>query len=161
VYARGNDQQAIFRHDGDRRIYLRLLGTVTVRRRWRCLSYCLMDNHVHLLLETPGGNLGAGMQQLQGNYAQSHNVRHRRSGHLFQGRYGAVRVTTDAQLWATAAYIARNPVDAGLCDRPEEYRWSSHGAWAEEREPVWLDRARLRWYLGGLSAPAPQRVAQA
>ena len=103
-----------------------------------------MDNHVHLLLETPQTNLGAGMQRLHGVYAQTHNKRHGRSGHVFQGRFGANRVTTDAQLWVTARYIARNPVEAGLCARPEEWQWSSHASILANAAPPWLDRERLR-----------------
>ena len=84
VYARGNDRRAIYLDDGDRAAYLAMLGRVVVMKGWRCLAYCLMDNHVHLLIETPEPNLGSGMQRLHGLYAQSHNERHGRSGHLFQ-----------------------------------------------------------------------------
>ena len=92
MYARGNGGQEIFLDDADRWRYLAMLGDVVVRMRWRCLAYCLMRNHVHLLAETPAANLGAGIQRLHGRYAQKFNERHRRSGHVFQGRYGAVRV---------------------------------------------------------------------
>ena len=75
---------------------------------------CLMPNDVHLLVETPGANLGIGMQWLHGLYAQTFNERHG-PGHLFQGRYGSVRVATDAQLWVLVRYLAVNPVRAELC----------------------------------------------
>ena len=80
-----------------------------------CLSYCLMGNHVHLLIETREPNLGAGMHRLHGAYAQWFNRRHGFVGHVFQNRYESVTIENDPQLWVTAAYIARNPVTAGLC----------------------------------------------
>src|SRR3712207_2241831 len=98
VYARGNEGRVIFRDDADRSAYLRLLGAVVVRRRWSCLAYCLMDNHVHLLVEIPEPDLAEGMRQLHGDYARGFNDRHARSGHLFQGRYGSKLVTSDEQL---------------------------------------------------------------
>jgi REP element-mobilizing transposase RayT len=85
VYARGNDRQAIYRDDGDRATYLRLLERVVRRQEWRVLAFCLMDNHVHLLVQTPHADLGRGMQRLHGHYAQTFNARHGRVGHLFQG----------------------------------------------------------------------------
>ena len=144
MYARGNDRQRIFKDDVDRRAYVAMLGHVVTKRAWFCLAYCLMRNHIHLLVETPEPDLDAGMHWLQGSYAKGFNRRHRRSGHLFQGRYGAKRVEDDPQLWMTADYIARNPVDAGYCTTPEEWRWSSQGA---EQQPPWLASSRLRAYL--------------
>jgi putative transposase len=149
VYARGNRQQETFLGDDDRRLYLKLLGRTVKWQRWLCLAYCLMDNHVHLLLETPETNLGAGIQRLHGTYAQAFNKRHGRSGHLFQGRYGAKRIETDEQLWVTARYIARNPVEAGLCAAPVGGAWTTHAATVGAcAAPVWLDVARLRGYFG-------------
>ena len=144
--------------DVDRRIYLATLGRVTRRQRWRCLSYCLMPNHVHLLIETPHANLGAGMQRLHGDYAHILNARHGRSGHVFQGRFGSVRMATDEQLWTVAAYIALNPVTAGLCEAPDAWPWSSHGSTADlRRRPAWLDVARLLSYFEGLGGNSLQR----
>jgi REP element-mobilizing transposase RayT len=148
VYARGNNRQEIALDDVDRRRYLALVAREVRRRRWRCLSYCLMPNHVHLLLETPDPDLDAGMQRLQSGYAQRFNARHGRGGHVFQGRYGAVRVTDDAQLMTVVGYIAANPVTAGLCDTPEAWRWSSHAATAQRRSPGWMDAGRLDELVG-------------
>ena len=143
VYARGNNRQPIFRDDHDRDAYLKTLASVTIRKRWRLLAYCLMRNHLHLLIETREPNLGSGMQRLHSLYARTFNDRHQRTGHLFEGRYGARRITSDPQLWATVAYIARNPVEAGVCDDPERYRWGSHGLVARGEAPRWLDADRL------------------
>lgn len=160
VFARGNDRRDIYLDDADRETYLALLGRVTLRQRWRCLAYCLMPNHLHVLLETPQANLGAGMQRLQGLYAQIFNERHGRSGHVFQGRYGSARITTDEQLWTVAAYVAVNPVRAGLCERPEHWRWSSHSATIGGRDsPRWLDVRRLLSHFEGLGGDPSQRYA--
>lgn len=148
VYARGNAKQPIYLDDFDRRTYLHLLGVTVEKRKWRCLAYCLMENHVHLLLETPEANLAAGMQWCHGLYARGFNERHDRVGHLFQGRYGAVRVTSDAQLWTLLRYLSLNPVEAGLCTRPADWRWGSYCA-VRDDAPAWLDRARLLEYLSG------------
>jgi putative transposase len=148
VYARGNAKQAIYLDDFDRLTYLRLLGLTVEKRSWRCLAYCLMENHVHLLLETPDANLAAGMQWLHSVYAQTFNERHSRVGHLFQGRYGAVRIRSDAQLWTVLRYLCLNPVEAGLCARPAEWQWGSHGALCAGA-PAWLDRERLLEFLAG------------
>ena len=159
AYARGNGHQAVFLDDDDRVVYLTLLGQVVARYRWRCLAFCLMRNHVHLLVETPAAGLGAGMQRLHGVYAQSFNRRHRRSGHLFQGRFGAVRMETDAQLLQTARYIARNPVEAGLCDDPAHWPWSSHAAAIAAIAPAWLDTARLLARFGADGGDPLRRYA--
>jgi putative transposase len=160
VYARGNDRRDIFVDDVDRRLYLETLGGVVRWKRWRCLAYCLMPNHVHLLLETPHANLGAGMQYLHGRYANDFNQRHGRSGHLFQGRYGSALVTTDEQLWHVAAYIALNPVSAGLCRRPEEWPWSSHASTIGGRaRHGWLDKGRLLAHFEGLGGDPRRRYA--
>jgi len=83
-----------------------------------------MNNHVHLLLETPQGNLSQGMQRLQNRYAKRFNYRHELSGHLFGERFGAVRVKSDEQLITVTSYIERNPVEAGLCNAPELWPWT-------------------------------------
>jgi REP element-mobilizing transposase RayT len=150
VYARGNRKADIFLDDVDRHTYVGGLGRVVGRHAWRCLAYCLMPNHVHLLVELTDGNLAAGMHGLHGPYARVFNARHGQSGHLFQGRYGAVRVTDDAQLATTLGYIAVNPVTARLVDRPEAWRWGSHRALhGDETAPPWLAAARLRELLAG------------
>ena len=148
VYARGNAKQAIYLDDLDRHTYLRLFGRALAKRNWRCLAYCLMANHVHLVVQTPDANLAAGMQAFHGLYAQSFNERHGRVGHLFQGRYGAVRIRSDSQLWTVLRYLALNPVEAGLCTRPAEWRWGSYGV-ARDEVPAWLDRVHLLELLGG------------
>lgn len=143
MYARGNNHEPLFRVSEDRHQYFALLEDEIARRRWLCLAYCLMDNHLHLLIETPQRNLGAGMQQLHGDYGQNFNAAHKRDGHVFQGRYGSVLVKTEMHFWIVVAYIAANPVEAGVCARPEDWPWSSHGDLARGAAPSWLEMDRL------------------
>jgi REP element-mobilizing transposase RayT len=160
VYARGNAREAIYRTDTDRKVYLAFLARVIPRQGWRCLSYCLMPNHVHLILETPQANLAAGMQRLHGAYAQVFNKRHDRVGHLFQGRYGNSLIRDDEQLLTAMAYVALNPVAAGLCGLPDEWPWSTHAAVVQDAPgPQWLDVGRLLWYLEGLGGDPRGRYA--
>jgi putative transposase len=147
VYARGNGKQWIFLDDQDRQTYLFLLRQEIKRRKWRCLAYCLMNNHVHLLIETPEANLGRGIQRLHGAYAQIFNERHGRVGHLFQGRYGAVRIESDEQLVTTLAYIAANPVRSGLCADPADWPWSSYRHARNQESGGVIDLDRLAWYV--------------
>lgn len=128
VTSRGNRRERIFRDDRDRVALLRRLAIVTREYRWRCLSYCLMDNHVHFVIETPETTLGLGMRQLFGRYVQAFNERHELPGRMFQARYGSVLVRTDRQFAQLLRYVALNPVVAGLCVDPCEWPWSSHRA---------------------------------
>ena len=161
VFARGVDRRLIYLDDLDRERYLEMLGAEVERRSWRCLAYCLMDNHLHLLVETPKPNLGAGMQRLHGDFAQKVNKRHRRVGHLFQGRYGAVRITTDEHLWTVVPYIARNPVAGGLVGDAAAWRWSSHAATlAGAANPAWLDVSRVVELVGAGCRDGRRRYAE-
>jgi REP element-mobilizing transposase RayT len=160
VWARGVRRHEIYADDFDRLRYLVMLGRVVVRQGWRCLAYCLMGNHVHLVLETPEANLASGMQRLHGDYAVSFNQRHGLSGHVFQGRYGSERAIDDAQLWSQLRYVPRNPVEAGLCSRPQEWRWSSHRAVVEGGGPAWLDVARTVELFSGAGGDPLERYVE-
>ena len=157
VSARGNERSPVYRDDGDRRRFIELLAHVRGRYRWRVFSYCLMTNHYHLLVQTPEPNVARGMRQLNGVYAQWFNRRHGRVGHLFQGRYGARLVQADEHLLAAVRYIVRNPVRAGLCRAPEEWRWSSHRATLGREPPGFLDTAALLAHYGPTPAAARER----
>lgn len=148
VHARGNNRQAIFGDEGDRHAYLALLEGIVLRYGWNCLTYCLMTNHVHLLIETPEPNLADGMRDLHGKYARYFNERHGAVGHLFQRRYGSELITDERYLATVVAYIALNPVAAGLCKRPEAWPWSSHRATLVKRRIRWLATERLLALLG-------------
>ena len=126
VTSRGNARQRVFRDDEDREMFLATLAWVVARFRWRCHAYCLMDNHVHLLIDTPEPNLSRGMRQLNGVYTQRFNRRHRKVGHLFQGRFKAILVEKEGYLLELARYIVLNPVRAKMVKTPERYPWSSY-----------------------------------
>ena len=144
VFARGNRRAPIFADDNDRQRYLATWGSVAQHLGWRCLAFCLMDNHVHHLVETPNPDLSEGVQLAHGSYAGYFNKLHGGSGHLFQGRFGATRARNDGALWYFAGYVALNPVRAGMCELPEQYAWSSHRAVVDDADrPRWLARDRL------------------
>ena len=98
VTSRGDRREAIFESDDDRLSFLQTLGQVVEQFNWLCYAWCLMDNHYHLLIQTPDGNLSKGMRQLNGVFTQLSNRRHGRVGHLFQGRFKAILVDSDAYL---------------------------------------------------------------
>jgi putative transposase len=128
VTTRGNRGGRIFLTDRDRVLFLGELGRVLEETGWYLLAFCLMGTHYHLAVETPQPNLGAGMQLLNGRYAREFNRRRGARGHLFERRYHSVKQERDEQLLELMRYIALNPVRAGLCDRPEEWKWGSHNA---------------------------------
>jgi putative transposase len=160
VWARGVERRNVFVCDDDRRDYLAILGRVVEKFAWRCLAYCLMDNHVHLLVEIETPNLGRGMQRLHGSYGGTFNERHGRTGHLFEGRYGSKPMTSDEQLWWAIAYIANNPVDAGMCTDASTWRWGSHAAIAAGEVPPWLDVERVMEIVARAGGDPRRRYAE-
>ncbi|HXV79694.1 MAG TPA: transposase [Candidatus Binatia bacterium] len=124
--SRGNARQKIFFNDGDRELFLDTLAHITFRYGWLCHAYCLMENHYHLLIETPKANLSLGMRQLNGIYTQSFNRRHRRVGHLFQGRFKAILVEKESYLLELCRYIVLNPVRVKGRTSPAAWKWSSY-----------------------------------
>jgi REP element-mobilizing transposase RayT len=161
VYARGIAKRALFRDQADGELYLATLEWVVKTRGWRCLSYCLMPNHVHLLVETREPNLGLGMHRLHGDYAAVFNRKYGLSGHVFESRFHNVRMRTDAHLVVTAAYIALNPIEARLCERPEDWPWSSHGPVIRRTAPDWVDGERLLGFFGAFGGQPLERYARA
>jgi REP element-mobilizing transposase RayT len=144
VIGRGVDRRRMFVDDEDYGTYTRLLATATRRQGWHLLSYCLMPNHVHLMIETPETNLGNGMQWLHSLYALAFNDRHCRGGHLFEGRYKSPLVETDEAFIRVTGYIAVNPVAAGLCRHASDWRWGSHALLTSTGSaPAWLAHRRL------------------
>lgn len=135
VISRGNERRDIFKDDSDRAVFLGILKDVWESCRWLCHAYCLMDNHYHLLIETPQANLVVGMRQLNGVYAQRYNRRHNRVGHLFQGRYKSALVDKEEYLLELSRYIVSNPVRAGMVEEPGLWRWSSYRATAGYEDP--------------------------
>jgi REP element-mobilizing transposase RayT len=149
ITSRGNEKKAIFKDDSDREIFLKTLAQVNKRYNWLCHAYCLMDNHYHILVETPEGNLSIGMRQLNGVYTQIFNRRHRRTGHLFQGRFKAVLIQKDSHLLEVCRYVVLNPVRARVVEDPGDWKWSSYPATSGREKPhPCLSRD---WMLGQFS----------
>jgi putative transposase len=158
VAPRGNDGRDIFVDDHDRRVYLELLERVTRKHGWAVLGYCLMRNHVHLLVQVRDSNLSVGMQELCGEYARRWNRKHGHSGHLFRNRFTYRPVLSDRHLSATARYIDLNPVRIRTSFRPEQWRWSSY------RAHIGLDHAPPFLALSAflqLFGPTPARAQAA
>jgi len=135
ITSRGNEKKPVFRDEQDRLNFLNTIRHVNLRYNWICHAYCLMNNHYHLLIETPDGNLSIGMRQLNGVYTQLFNNRHRRPGHLFQGRYKAILIQKDSHLLEVCRYVVLNSVRARMVKLPEEWKWSSYRATAGGEKP--------------------------
>lgn len=161
VTARGDRREDIFEDDQDRREFLLILEKVVTQFNWTCYAWCLMDNHYHLLIQTPDGNLSKGMRQLNGVFTQASNRRHLRVGHLFQGRFKAILVDSDAYLLELARYVVLNPVRAGMVKIPADWAWSSYRAsMGLEPSPPWLATDGLLACFAKRRSLAQQRYAQ-
>jgi putative transposase len=140
VTCRGNRKVRIFDDDADRERYLGLVETVARKFGWKFIAYCLMTNHVHLVMDVPDETLSRGMQLLSGRYAQAYNLRHGWVGHLFQGRFHSEIVETDEYSLEVGRYVVLNPKRAGMVKRPVHWRWSSLPAvLGKARVPAFLD----------------------
>jgi putative transposase len=140
VMSRGNARREIVDDDLDRQQFQDLLAAQVGRSRWQLIGFVLMTNHFHLLVRTPSPNLAAGMQRLLSAYARHLAIRHRRPGHVFQGRYQAQLIEDESYYWTVSRYIHLNPVRANLVARPEDWRWSSY--------PGYVDPARRLGWIG-------------
>jgi putative transposase len=126
IHQRGNERRDIFLDDADRIKFLTLLGVTCEKYRWRLLTYVLMTNHYHLVIQTPDLTLSSGMHWLDQTYAQFFNRRHERVGHLFQGRFTSHLIQKGPHLNEVLRYVVLNPVRAAMVDDPADYRWSAH-----------------------------------
>lgn len=139
VMTRGNAGDPVFAFAPDRNLFLELVGRAVATYEWRCQAYCVLTNHYHLLLAVPEASLSRGMQWLNGTYARLHNLRHGSEDHVFGKRFHSVAIEGQGHLLEVVRYVARNPVRAGLCDRPRDWHWSSFAAVAGlAREPRYL-----------------------
>lgn len=124
-----------YRDDLDRLTFLRRLALVTERTRWKCMAFCLMGTHYHLIVGVDDGLLPAAMHALNLGYAKDFNRRYGLKGHVQFAPYGAGRVSSDVSLASRFRYVARNPVRAGLCEAPEDWPWSSYAGTIGAAEP--------------------------
>lgn len=138
--SRGNAQQDIFITDEDRIAFLDRLRQSRNRYNTIVYAYCLMDNHFHLLVETPDANISQFMRHLNSTYTQNFNIANKRVGHLFQGRYKSILVQKEQYLLELARYIVLNPVRAGMVIAAKDWRWSSYRATAGLSSSIdWLN----------------------
>lgn len=148
VIVRGNQRQRTFRDDRDRLTYLERLEHYRQRYGFHLYAYVLMSNHVHLLLQTSKVSLSKIMQGIQFSYTQAYNRRHRKVGHLFQGRYQAILCDRDAYLLELVRYIHLNPGRLKIPISPWRYRWSSHGAYLGKPSVIKVDTEEVLSQFG-------------
>ena len=156
VVTRGVDRRAVYRGDDDRAWFLHYLERAVRRYRWRCYAYCLMTNHYHLVVGTPEPTISDGMKLLNGRYSLAFNREHGREGHLWEKRFSDELILREPHLLEACRYAELNPVRAGVCGHPRQWRWSSFRATVGDapRPPFlassWIldqfaaDRARAR-----------------
>jgi putative transposase len=153
VTSRGDRQEPIFGSDADRQLLLRIVDQALARLDAQAFAFCLMGNHYHFVLQTRQPNLSRLMRHINGQYTQAYNRRHGLTGHLFQGRFHAVLVDSDAYLIEVCRYVELNPVRAGLANKAIDWHWSSYRAHTgAELGYAWLATRRLHGQLLGHDA---------
>lgn len=140
VTSRGNERNKIFLDDSDRIKFLDILEDYHERFGILTHSYVLMDNHYHLVLETPQGNLLKVMHSINSRYTGYFNRKYGRAGHLFQGRYKGILVDKEAYLLEVSRYVHLNPARAKMTEKLEMYEWSSYGGYIGKRKEFkWVE----------------------
>ncbi|MDI3535331.1 MAG: REP-associated tyrosine transposase [Thermosediminibacterales bacterium] len=127
IIQRGNEKQIIFREEEDKTRFLNTLKLKKHKYGFEVYCYCLMDNHIHLLVGSEGADVSEFMKSISVSYVMYFNKKYERIGHLFQGRFKSEIVDTDKYFLQASKYIHKNPVKAGIVDLPEKYKWSSYG----------------------------------
>lgn len=154
VINRGNYRADIFASDGAKRALLTALGETCERLGWRVHAWAIMSNHYHVALETPAGNLAAGMQHWQGTFAARFNRLRKENGHIFQGRYRSLHVESGEHLGALCHYIHLNPVRARICTMSELTSWpwtSLHWLGPRKKDrPAWWSPQEALGHAGEL-----------
>lgn len=149
VMARGNERREIVRDVRDRVRWLEMLRDVVETYKWKIHALVLMTNHFHVFIETPCANLGSGMGYFNSRYAAYFNRRHKRVGHLFQGRYKAQIIETEGYYLEISRYIHLNPVRAAIVSRPEQWPWSSYPGYIDPRQRLpWIRYDRVLGEFG-------------
>ena len=133
---RGVNKQAIFEDSEDRCVFIKLLDRYRKECRIKLFAYCLMGNHVHIVLQETSDPIDELFRKQNTAYAMYFNQKYHRCGHLFQDRFRSEPIINDAQLLQTVRYVHRNPVKAGICRTPEEYRFSSYKEYLGEKVSI-------------------------
>jgi putative transposase len=121
------DDRLLFMDDIDYQDFVIRLGRIVAAERWLVYAVCLMGTHHHLVLRPTAGSVSDGMELLHGGFARAYNRRHGRRGVLFESRFNATRIKDHAHFFEVIRYVARNPVAAGLVERPQDWPWSTYG----------------------------------
>src|SRR4030042_1476443 len=147
IMSRGDDRKKIYTMPNDYGKFLDYVMKAKERYQFYLYAYCLMANHFHLLVETLLPNISKIMHYIKGSYTTYYNIRHRRTGHLFQGRFKSIVVDKDAYFLELTRYIHLNPVYAGIVPDPGAYRWSSYRGYVGKKDEF-IDKDETRQYLG-------------
>lgn len=134
VMARGNNKEMIFKHPSEKQYYLDGLKEAIGEGNFKLLSYCIMDNHIHLLLNSDINSMATAFRRINLKFALRYNKKYDRVGHVFQGRYKSEAVETDQYLLAAIRYIHNNPVKAKIVGRAEGYKWSSYRGYLDGQD---------------------------
>ena len=126
VVMRGINRQSIFNTDDDNLVFIHTLKKFKEKSGYRIFAYCLMGNHVHILIKTGEESISDAMKRICCSYVSWYNKKYDRVGYLFQGRFHSEPVETSRYLFAVIKYIHMNPVKSEIVDAPEDYRWSSY-----------------------------------
>src|SRR3974390_1800481 len=159
VINRGNNRQPVFFDDGDYVAFLKALGDVKERRPFELYGYCLMGNHIHLLLRPGRGSISRIVQSLLISHTQRYHRFHHSSGHVWQGRFKSPVIQDDDHLLAVLRYIEANPLRAGIVEEAGEYPWSSFAYHGQGRSDPLLDP--LVPYAGLAAQPPARRDRRA
>lgn len=158
VTTRGNGGEDIFIEDQDRVQFLAVLAEVVSRTGWQVYAYVLMDNHYHLVIETPVANLSRGMRQLNGVYTQRFNSQHGINGRVFQGRFKAILVEPDGYVLELCRHVVLNPLRLKAVKNISRYRWGSYRATSGEvKVPAWLKTDPILAHFGRSSSVAQKK----
>ncbi|MEW6697056.1 MAG: transposase [Bacillota bacterium] len=136
IMLRGINRQSIFEDDHDREKFLQVINKYKEISMYQVFGYCLMDNHIHLLLKEGKEPLATTMKRIGGCYVYWYNMKYERCGHLFQDRYKSEPVEDDNYLLNVLRYIHQNPLKAKLVNHIQEYRWSSYGEYLSEKRII-------------------------
>jgi REP element-mobilizing transposase RayT len=157
VTARGNERNRIFFTKNDYEKFLNYIREAKKKYGILVHSYVLMSNHYHLIIETPNANLSKAMQYINGSYTTYVNIKKKRSGHLFQGRYKAIIVDVDNYLLELSRYIHLNPVRAKMVEKPEEYQYSSYRAYINGKQEQTLTKELIMGMITTHKKESPKR----
>lgn len=160
--ARGVRRLRLFNDDVDYETYTELLGFAARKHRWTVLGFCLLPNHVHLVVRLDEPTLSRGMHWLQSAHARRFNARHGYQGHAFDARFFSTPIESEEHLFRVCRYVPMNPVVAGLCADPADWRWSSFASIAGERDDFsFVAVRRVRLLYGRTQASGGRGFAEA